>query len=175
MEHEHATLHSSSGSRLRNCPHAFVCKCIYAPVCIYLSAATSELVVLDTDTIRVYIFRCVAWNPNTLLPIVAAAVGSEIVLLDASTGFSGEAGAAIQELLARGREALAAKSECVSVLCTFARVHVRLRTRARACVRVHVRVGVCGLVARSRKALAAKSVFMSHVCVLMRVHLCVCT
>jgi len=78
--------------------HMHSCVYIFTHPCVYIfSAATSELVVLDTDTIRVNIFRCVAWNPNTLLPIVAAALGSEIVLLDTSTGFSGEAGAAIQE------------------------------------------------------------------------------
>ena len=54
---------------------------------------------------------CVAWNPNTLLPIVAAAVGTEVVLLDASMGFGGEAAGNIKEVFDRGREALGSKSK----------------------------------------------------------------
>jgi len=54
---------------------------------------------------------CVSWNPNSLLPIVAAAVSSEVVLLDASSGHGGEAAAAIKEVLARGKQLLASKSK----------------------------------------------------------------
>lgn len=54
---------------------------------------------------------CVAWNPNALLPIVAATVASEVILLDASMGYGGEAAAAIQEVMARGKQVLASKSK----------------------------------------------------------------
>jgi hypothetical protein len=46
----------------------------------------------------------VAWNPNSLLPIVAAAVGADVVLLDASMGYGSESAAAVKEMLARGKE-----------------------------------------------------------------------
>ena len=63
--------------------------------------------------------KCVAWNPSQLLPIVAAAVGSEVLLLDASVGYAGEAGSAVKEVLARGREAMAAKGGGTKPLVEF--------------------------------------------------------
>ena len=49
----------------------------------------------------------VAWNPNPLTPIIAAAAGDDVVFLDVAWGDDGAASADIRRLISAGREARA--------------------------------------------------------------------